>query len=164
MKAGSMEGLIGADVNMRLSNTPMRVYRDAERRGDTKVMERAMAYATDFQEKAQKYSNKAQEELTKELKEERKEQEIRRKQAFERKEETKEYIEKIQENNKSDISKTDSIEISEEGKKILKNNSQAEQPAPVVKNTAVKMYTNEGKTMLIEPAVKSIDKEINIEV
>ena len=29
MKAGSMEGLIGANVNIRLSNTPMRVYRDA---------------------------------------------------------------------------------------------------------------------------------------
>ncbi len=162
MKAGSMEGLIGANVNMKLSNTPMRVYKEAELRGDTKVMKRAMEYVTDFQEKAQKYSNKAQEELAKELKEERKEQEIRREQTLEQKEEAKEYIEKIQENNKSDISKTDSIEISEEGKKILKNNSQTEQSALVVQNTDVKMYTKEGKTILIEPTVKSVDEKVDI--
>lgn len=71
MKAGSMEGLIGASVNMELSRTPMRVYKEAERRGDTEAMKRAMGYVTDFQ-------GKAQEELPKELKVERREQEIRR--------------------------------------------------------------------------------------
>lgn len=101
MKAGSMEGLIGASVNMTLTCTPLRVYKEAERRGDTDVMDRAMGYVTDFQEKAHEYSDKAQEELTKELKEERREQELKREQAVEkRKEETKEYMEKMLEGNK----------------------------------------------------------------
>lgn len=145
MKAGSMEGLIGASVNMKLSRTPMRVYREAERRGDTAVMKRAMGYVTDFQEKAYECSDRAQEELAKELKEERKEQEIRREQALERKETAKEYVEKIQENNKSDILETDSVEISEEGRTVLNNNSRTEEPITIIRNTDVKMYTSEGK-------------------
>ena len=52
MKAGSMEGLIGASANLKLTSTPMRVYKEAERRGDTDTMERAMGYVTHFQEKA----------------------------------------------------------------------------------------------------------------
>ena len=44
MKAGSMEGLIGASLNMKLSRTPMRVYKEAELKGDTEAMERAMGH------------------------------------------------------------------------------------------------------------------------
>lgn len=162
MKAGSMEGLIGASVNMKLSQTPMRVFKEAERRGNTEVMKRAMGYVTDFQEKAHECSDRAQEELAKELKEERKEQEIKRQQALERKEETKEYVEKIQENNKSDIPATDRVEISEEGKVVLKNNSQTEETTPIVETTDVKMYTSEGKAISIEPTVTSDNKKIDI--
>ena len=49
----TMEGLAGASTNMKLLNTPFRVYKDAERRGDTAVMERAMGYVGDFAEKAE---------------------------------------------------------------------------------------------------------------
>lgn len=164
MKAGSMEGLIGASVNMKLSQTPMRVYKEAERRGDTEVMKRAMGYVTDFQEKAHECSDRAQEELTKELKEERKEQEIKRQKALERKEETKEYVEKIQENHKSDIPKTDSIEISEEGQIVLKNNLRTEESTPIMENTNVKMYTNEGKPISIELTAESGNKKIDVTV
>lgn len=170
MKAGSMEGLIGASVNMKISRTPLRVYKEAERRGDTEVMERAMGYVTDFQEKAHECSDRAQEELAKELEEERREQEIRRKKALERKEETKEYVEKIQEkiqeNTKPDIPKTDSVEISENGKVVLKNNSQTEESAPTVENTDVKMYTSEGKpvSIPIEHKVEFVDKKIDVKI
>lgn len=161
MKAGSMEGLIGASVNMKLTSTPMRIYKDAERRGDTDAMERAMGYVTDFQEKAHEYSDKAQEELTKELKEERKEQELKREQAIEkRKEETKEYMEKVPEGNKSDIQETDSVEISEKGNEILKNNAQTDETFLMVENTGVKMYTSEGKPIFSESAVVSVDTKI----
>ena len=139
MKAGSMEGLIGASQNMKLTRTPMRVYKEAEHRGDTETMERAMGYVTDFQEKAHEHSEKAQEELAKELKEEREEQELKREQATtKRKEETKEYREKVQESNKSDIQGIDSAEISEEGKEILKNNAQTGEASKIVENTDVK--------------------------
>ena len=162
MKAGSMEGLIGASVNMKLSRTPMRVFKEAERIGDTEKMKRAMGYVTEFQEKAQECSDRAQEELAKELKEERKEQEIKRQQALERKEETKEYVEKIQERNKSDVPETDRVEISEEGKVALKNNSQTEETIPIVENTDAKLYTSEGKAIPIGPTVESDNKKIDI--
>jgi parvulin-like peptidyl-prolyl isomerase len=161
MKAGSMEGLIGASQNMKLSRTPMRVYKEAELRGDTATMERAMGYVTDFEKKANECSDKAQEELAKELKEERKEQELKREQAIEkRKEEAKENKEKLQESNKSDIQKADSVEISEEGKIVLKNNAQIIEPTAVVENTDVKVYTSEGKLKSTEKTSPSIDVKI----
>lgn len=161
MKAGSMEGLIGASINMEISKTPMRVYKEAERRGDTAVMERAMGYVADFQEKAKECSDRAHEELAKELKEERKEQEIKREQATQkRREEAKENREKIQEKNKFDVSATDSVEISEEGKVELKNNSQAEESASIPESTDVKMYTNEGKSISAETIAVFIDTKV----
>ena len=161
MKAGSMEGLIGASQNMKLASTPMRVYKEAERRGDTETMERAMGYVTDFENKAHECSDKAQEEHAKELKEERKEQELKREKAIEkRKEEEKEYKEKLQESNKSDIQKEDSVEISEEGKEVLKNNTQIIEPTAVVENTDVKVYTSEGRSLSTEATSSSIDVKI----
>ena len=85
MKAGSMEGLIGASLNMKLTRTPMRVFKAAELKGDTETMKRAMGYVTEFREKAHECSDRAQEQLGKELEEERKEQEARRKKAQEKK-------------------------------------------------------------------------------
>ncbi len=55
MHAKTMEGLAGASMSMKLMNTPIRVYKEAERRGDTAVMERAMGYASDFADKAEDY-------------------------------------------------------------------------------------------------------------
>ncbi len=164
MKAGSMEGLIGASLNMKLTRTPMRVFKEAERKGDTEVMKRAMGYVTEFQEKAHECSDRAQEELAKELKEERKEQEIRREQAQERKEETKKYVEKIQENNKADTPKTDSVEISEEGKIVLKSDFQTEDTAPKAEKTDVKMYTDEGKAKALDSVKEDVSQKIDITV
>lgn len=162
MKAGSMQGLIGASVNMKLTRTPMRVFKEAERRGDTETMKRAMGYVEDFQEKAHECSDKAQNEIGKELKEERREQDIRREQAIERKEDAEEYTEKIRENNKPD--QTDSVEISEEGKIVLRNDSQTEETTPIVESTDVKLYTSEGKPKTIEPETESVDKKMDVTV
>lgn len=164
MKAGSMEGLIGASLNMKLTRTPMRVFKEAERKGDTEVMKRAMGYVTEFQEKAHECSDRAQEELAKELKEERKEEEIRREQAQERKEETKKYVEKIQENNKADTPKTDSVEISEEGKLVLKSDFQTEDTVPNAEKTDVKMYTDEGKAKAVDSVEEDVGQKIDITV
>lgn len=164
MKAGSMEGLIGASINMKLTRTPMRVFKEAERRGDTETMERAMGYVTDFRKEAHECSDRAQEELAKELREECKEQEIRRKQALENKEDAKEYVEKVQEKNGQELSKTDRVEISEEGKTALKNNSQTEKTATTVENTDVKLYTDEGKPKVVEPSAETDDKKIDVSV
>ena len=71
MYAKTMEGLVGASTNMKLLNTPFRVYKDAERRGDTAVMERAMGYVGDFAENAKDYQKKAEEGMKEEAKEAR---------------------------------------------------------------------------------------------
>ncbi len=163
MKAGSMEGLIGASINTKISRTPMRVFKEAELRGDTETMKRAMGYVREYQDKAQECSDREQEALPKELEEERREQEARRQQALERRKETKEYVEKVQENNKPDTPKEDNVTISEEGKVSLKNNSQTEEAdAPAAEPADVKMYTSEGKPVLIEAAAESGDKKVDI--
>lgn len=41
----------------------MRVYKEAELKGDTEVMERAMGYVAEYREKAHECSDKVQEEL-----------------------------------------------------------------------------------------------------
>ena len=38
MHTKTMEGLTGASMSMKLMNTPLRVYKEAERRGDTAAM------------------------------------------------------------------------------------------------------------------------------
>ena len=71
MHTETMEGLAGASTNMKLLNTPFRVYKDAERRGDTAVMERAMGYVGDFAEKAEDYQKKAEKGMKEDAKEAR---------------------------------------------------------------------------------------------
>lgn len=164
MKAGSMEGLIGASINMKISRTPMRVFKQAELKGDTETMKRAMGYVVEFREKAHECSDRAQEALPKELEEERKEEETRRNEAQKRVEKTKDYIEKVQEKNKPDTAKKDSAEISEEGKVMLKNDSRTEESVSAVEKTEVKMYTDEGKAVSVESDADTDDKKIDVTV
>ena len=71
MHTKTMEGLAGASMNMKLLNTPLRVYKDAERRGDTAVMERAMGYVGEFADKAEDYQKKAEKGMKEDAKEAR---------------------------------------------------------------------------------------------
>ena len=82
MQAGSMKAFLGASTNLNLVNTPMKVFKEAEARGDTEIMERAMSYVTDFEGNAQKDADKLGEETVKETREARKQQEIEREQAI----------------------------------------------------------------------------------
>ena len=59
MNTKTMEGLIGARVNMELLNTPMRVYKEARLKGDTATMERSMGYVNEFSDKAGEYKTEA---------------------------------------------------------------------------------------------------------
>ena len=125
MHAKTMEGLAGASMNMKLMNTPMRVYKEAECRGDTSVMERAMGYAAEFADKAKDYQKtleKGMQEDSEEAKEKAKtEQEdvIRT-----RREECEELKKRIEEKRNVD---TDAVSISESGKATLDNQSDSVQ-------------------------------------
>ena len=61
MHTKTMEGLIGARTNMNMTEVPMRVFKEARRKGDTATMERAMGYVNDFQDRAYDYKDKADE-------------------------------------------------------------------------------------------------------
>ena len=55
MHVKTMEGLVGAGTNMNLLNTPLRVFKEARRRGDTATMERAMRYVSEPDVKVDEY-------------------------------------------------------------------------------------------------------------
>lgn len=65
----TMEGLLGAGMNAKLVNTPMRAAGAAERRGDTGAMERALGYAGELTETAEAYQKKAETGMKKEAEE-----------------------------------------------------------------------------------------------
>ena len=56
-----MEGIVGARTNMDMVDVPMRVYKEARRKGDTATMERAMGYVNEFEDKAREYKAEADE-------------------------------------------------------------------------------------------------------
>ena len=85
MNSGSMEGLIGANANVNIAKVPLRVYEEAERKGDTATMERSMGYFAEFSQKAAEYKEKAAEETLKEQREERIEREQEAAETLERK-------------------------------------------------------------------------------
>ena len=144
-----MEGLAGASMSMKLMNTPIRVYKEAERRGDTAVMERAMGYASDFADKAEDY----QKTTEKGMKEAREKAKAEQENAIQKRREQREELKKrIEENRKGD---TDAISISESGKATLDgktdsvqigadNGTSAEETADVIKMEPV-IYTKTGE-------------------
>ena len=81
MHTKTMEGLIGARTNMNLMNTPMRVFKEARRKGDTETMERAMGYVGDFSDKAEEYKAEADKGMEEDAKEARKKAELQREEA-----------------------------------------------------------------------------------
>lgn len=83
MNTKIMEGLSGAGTNLKLLETPMKVYRTAKSKGDTGAMERALGYAGDFAGKAQEYQEKTREGMREEAKELREKERVEREKAIE---------------------------------------------------------------------------------
>lgn len=180
MKAGTMEGLIGAGINMKLADTPMRVYKEARRKGDLGTMERAMGYASELKDTAYEYKEHAEEELRKEMKETREEQQREREEAIEERREEqrkaqKETTEKLtakaaQVRDGNDlsadtdkISQADSLVISPEGQKLLQENrpdsggtlpdmEAPDLPAPTDTKSDIKFYSSAGTAVETAPA------------
>ena len=156
MHTKTMEGLVGARTNMNLMNTPMRVFKEARRKGDTETMERAMGYVGDFSDKAEEYKAEADKGMEEDAKEARKKAELQREEAVQKRREEREKLEtKIEENRNAD-SNTDIVEISEEGKVLLKDNLDTDAvgvETDVVKSDAVKepvTYTKAGDAVPME--------------
>ena len=156
MKAGSMEGLIGASQNMKMMNVPMKVYHEAERKGDLGTMERAMGYAQEYSQKAEEYREKAQKELEKEQKEERAEFEKLQKEKLEEKRiEKKEQEKKEQEKTKEKAANSSGVEIniSEEGKGLAKGTGSGGDGSVTVNHSAQSETVSETRTPEISVTV-----------
>ena len=156
MHTKTMEGLVGARTNMNLMNTPMRVFKEARRKGDTATMERAMGYVDDFSDKAKEYQAEADKGMEEDAKEARKKAELQREEAVRKRREEREKLEaKIEENRNADTN-ADTMEISEEGKVLLKDNLDTDAvgvETDVVKSDAVKepvTYTKAGDAVPME--------------
>lgn len=115
MHTKTMEGLVGASMNMKMLNTPFRVYKEAERRGDTAVMERAMGYVGEFADKAEDYQKKAEEGMKEDAEESREKAKTEQENTIrKRKEEREEWEKRIEESQNGDT-----VSISESGKAVL---------------------------------------------
>ncbi|MDE7212896.1 MAG: hypothetical protein K2O03_15830 [Lachnospiraceae bacterium] len=125
MNAKTMEGLVGARTNINLRETPMRVFREARRKGDRATMERALGYAGECSDRAKEYKAKADKGMEEDAKQAREKAKIQREEAIQKRREEREKLEeKVKENGNTDTGETDAcfVEISEEGKVLQKDN------------------------------------------
>ncbi len=141
MHVKTMAGLTGARTNMELARVPMRVYKEARRRGDLSAMERAMGYTVEFREQAEDYSEKAQEGMEEDARLAGEKAELQRQQMAEERRAERERLESLRaedgaqakgtgevraesanvetEKTKQVPSINDTVEISREGKALL---------------------------------------------
>ena len=61
MNVKTMEGLTGASASIQMVATPMSVAKEAESKGDTEKMKRALGYAAGLTDQAEAYSEKTSE-------------------------------------------------------------------------------------------------------
>ena len=151
MHTKTMEGLIGARTNMNLMNTPMRVYKEARRKGDSETMERAMGYVGECSDRAEKYKAEADEGMKKDAEEARKIAKEQREEAIQKRRDEREKLEKKIEENRNGDANTDTketkaclketraclLEISEEGKALLKDSTGLDDTISAEQSTSV---------------------------
>lgn len=152
MNTKTMEGLIGARTNINIANVPMRVYKDAERRGDTATMERAMGYVSEFEGKAEDYKTKAYDGMKEDAKETKENEKLEREKIIEKRKEEKEAEEKANNSSQENIygnggTVTDILEISAEGKALSEasktaNQTEASDSTGNTQNTDVVLQNN----------------------
>ena len=154
MNTKTTEGLVGARTNRNLLNTPMRVFKEARRKGDTETMERAMGYADEFSGKAEDYKSEADKGMEEDARETREKAKLQREEAIQKRREEREKLEERIEGNRNADTNTDTVEISEEGKVLLKDNVDSgsigsdEIKMDVVKEPVT--YTKTGETVSAE--------------
>lgn len=154
MHTKTMEGLVGARTNMNLMNTPMRVYKEARRKGDTETMERAMGYVGECSDRAEEYKAEADEGMKKDAEETRRIAEEQREEAIQKRREEREKLEERIEENRNADTNTDTVEISEEGKVLLKDSTDMDNTASSETKTDVAKepvtYTKTGEAVPAE--------------
>ena len=119
MNTKTMEGLVGARANVDLINRPFKVFKEARRKGDTATMERAMGYVDECSRRAEEYRSEAEEGTREEIKKAKAQAELEREEAIKKRREERESLEeKIEESREKDT-----VEVSEEGRMLLREDS-----------------------------------------
>ena len=129
MNIQMMDGLLGASSNIKLSDTPMSVYRQASAEGDTEKMKRALGYTGECTEKAVKYQEKLDKGMKAEAKAEKEKAELEREAAIEKRREERKQAEEGTESGRPQ--ETDLVQLSEAAKAALKNNKPVEVAEPI---------------------------------
>lgn len=165
MHTKTMEGLIGARTNMNLMNTPMRVYREARQKGDSETMERAMGYVNECFDRAEEYKAEADEGMKKDAEEARRTSKEQQDEAIQKRRDEREKLEKKIEENRGNDANTDTVEISEEGKVLLKDSTGLDDMVSIeTKTDAVREPITYTKTGEAVPAEQSTNTNISISV
>ncbi len=132
MNAKMMEGLVGASMNAKLSDTPMSVYEQASREGDTGKMQRALGLAGECTQQAEEYQKKVEKGREEEKKAEREKEKIEQEEALEKSRQEKKEAQKAAEKSAQAGSRPsqDTVEISDAGKAALQDGNTAPQESP----------------------------------
>lgn len=156
MNSGSMEGLIGASANVNIAKVPLRVYEEAERKGDTATMERSMGYFTEFSQKAVQYKEHAAEETLKEQREERAEREREAEEALERKIEENRAANKAQAETKSEAqAPAEAVEGISEAAPAGSEKVIFAVPTDTIPENSLRLYTGSGAVQPVtEPIIR----------
>lgn len=154
MHTKTMEGLVGANANMNLLNTPMRVFKEASRRGDLATMERAGKYAGEFAGRAAEYKTEADKGMEEDAKEAREKAESEREKAIQKRKEEREKLEqRIADSNGAEqetANGTQSIGKLVECEKGVQK-AGGETPDVIKKMSAI--YTRDGKVSQTEASI-----------
>ncbi len=147
MKAGSMEGMLGANNNIRMTDGPMRFYHEAARKIDPDLTERSMEYTEKFTQKAHQYRLKAQKALLQEQLEEWEEQKQEQEEALERQwQETEDSQDQTQVSSVSDQNTAGNSRNRNSMQQIGKNQPVARNVMPDWNNKNASMYSSNAKT------------------
>lgn len=141
MNIQMMEGLVGANTSLKMSGTPMSVYRQAGAEGDTEKMKRALGYTGECTEKAVQYQEKLDEGMTAEAKAKREKAKLEWEAAIEERREERRRTEA----ETGSGQKRDAVAISEAAKAALAGKT-VEAAPPIEDGPAI--YTKTGETAL----------------
>ncbi len=151
MNTKTMEGLVGAGMNMKIRDTPMRVYKEAEREGNIGKMEQAMGYVNELGTRAWECKSQAEEGMAEEAEEMKENEKLEKEEAAaERREEKREQKEEAENTVDTD---RDTLEVSEEGRKLLRENKDlpVSDPVPAGACSRPVIYTKEGRAVPVQP-------------
>ena len=126
MNVKTMEGLAGASTSVSLASTPMNIAKEAERKGDIDKMKRAMGSAAGMMDEADQYSEKASQGMKLDAEKAKEQEKLRQEELVKARKEEQEELEKRLEEG----AKTDSVEISPEGKAQAAETGKADAAKP----------------------------------